>query len=81
MRFHVQSPELLEAGHEMWTFVVGLVAGAVGPERAPSAAVALWAFLHAFTQLERVAILGEEKPWSGFQVGLEALLLGLTTLS
>jgi hypothetical protein len=72
---------MLEAGHAMWTFVVGVVEGAVGPERAASAAVAIWAFLHGFTQLDRTAILSDEKPRSGFQVGLEALLSGLTTLS
>jgi AcrR family transcriptional regulator len=81
MRFHVQTPGLLEAGHEVWTFVVGLVEDVVGTERAASAAVALWAFLHGFTQLERAAILSEQKPRSGFQVGLEAFLSGLTTLS
>jgi AcrR family transcriptional regulator len=81
MRFHVQTPGLLEAGHEMWIFVVGLVEQAVGQEKAASAAVALWAFLHGFIQLERAAILGEQKPHSGFQVGLEAFLSGLTTLS
>ncbi|HLZ60122.1 MAG TPA: helix-turn-helix domain-containing protein [Ktedonosporobacter sp.] len=81
MRFHVQTPGLLQAGHEMWAFVVGLVENAIGQEQAASAAVALWAFLHGFIQLERTAILGEEKPLSGFQVGLEALLSGLTTLS
>ena len=78
MRFDVQSPGLLEAGHEMWNFVVGLVGNVVGAENAASAAVALWAFLHGFTQLERAAILSEEKPRSGFGVGLEALLYGLT---
>jgi AcrR family transcriptional regulator len=81
MRFDVQSPGLLEAGHEMWTFVVGLVEDVVGAETAASAAVALWAFLHGFTQLERSAILSEQKPRSGFQVGLEALLAGLTASS
>lgn len=81
MRFHVETPELLEAGHGMWTFVVGLVEDVVGTERAASATVALWAFLHGFTQLERAAILSEQKPRSGFQVGLEAFLSGLTSLS
>jgi hypothetical protein len=80
MRFHVQSPGMLEAGHEMWTYVVRLVEGVVGAEGSASAAVALWAFLHGFTQLERTAILSEQKPRSGFEVGLEALLTGLTTL-
>lgn len=81
MRFHVQTPVLLEAGHQVWIFVVELVENAVGAERAASAAVALWAFLHGFTQLERAAILNEQKPRNGFQVGLEAFLSGLTTLS
>jgi hypothetical protein len=77
MRFDVQSPDLLAAGHELWASVVGLVGSVVGAENAASAAVALWAFLHGFTQLERAAILSAEKPRSGFQVGLEALLSGL----
>jgi len=72
---------MLAAGHEMWTYVAGLAEGVVGAEVVASAAVALWAFLHGFTQLERTAILNEQKPRSGFEVGLEALLLGLTALS
>ncbi len=74
-------PGLLQAEHEMWGFVVGLVENAVGQEIAASAAVALWAFLHGFIQLESAALLGEQKPRSGFQVGLEAFLSGLTSLS
>jgi len=81
MRFHVHTPELLQAGHQMWAFVVELVSQAIGSEHAASAAVALWAFLHGFIQLEHAAILGEQKPPSGFQVGLEALLVGLTSFS
>lgn len=81
MRFHVETPELLEAGHGVWTFVMGLVEDAVGAERAASATVALWAFLHGFTQLERAAILSEQKPRSGFEVGLEIFLAGLAALS
>src|SRR5258706_3584084 len=81
MRFHQQTPGLLQAGHEMWVFVVELVEKTVGQEIAASAAVALWAFLHGFIQLESAAILGEQKPRSGFQVGLEVFLSGLTSLS
>jgi AcrR family transcriptional regulator len=79
MRFHMHTPGLLQAGHEVWIFVAELLEQLVGPEKAASAAVALWAFLHGFIQLESVAILGEEKPRSGFQVGLDALLSGLTS--
>jgi AcrR family transcriptional regulator len=81
MKVHEQTHWLLQAEHEMWGFVVGLVENAVGQEIAASAAVALWAFLHGFIQLESAAILGEQKPRSGFQVGLEAFLSGLTSLS
>ncbi|HEX6484467.1 MAG TPA: TetR/AcrR family transcriptional regulator [Ktedonobacteraceae bacterium] len=81
MSFHVQTPGLLEAGHEVWAFVVGLVEHVVGAERAASVAVALWAFFHGFIQLESTAILSEQKPRSGFQVGLEAFLSGLTAPS
>ena len=81
MRVHKQTPGLLQAEHDMWVFVVGLVEHAVGQEIAASAAVALWAFLHGFIQLEKADILGEQKPRSGFQVGLEAFLSGLTFLS
>jgi AcrR family transcriptional regulator len=81
MKVHEQTPGLLQAEQEMWDFVVGLVKNAVGQEIAASAAVALWAFLHGFIQLESADILGEQKPRSGFQVGLEALLSGLTSLS
>jgi hypothetical protein len=38
-------------------------------------------FIPCLLQLERAAILGEQKPRSGFQVGLEAFLSGLTALS
>jgi AcrR family transcriptional regulator len=78
MRFDEPSPGPFASGHEMWSYVVGLVGSVVGAENAASAAVALWAFLHGFTLLERAAILSDEKPRSGFQAGLEALLAGLT---
>jgi AcrR family transcriptional regulator len=81
MRFRVHTPELLEAGHALWAFDVKLLEQVVGKEDAPAAAVALWAFVHGFIQLERAAILGEMKPLSGFQFGLETFLAGLSTTS
>jgi AcrR family transcriptional regulator len=79
LKVHEQTPGLLHAEHQLWNFVVGLVENVVGQEIAASAAVALWAFLHGFIQLENADILGEQKPRSGFQVGLEVFLSGLTT--
>ncbi len=81
MRFRVHTPELLEAGHALWAFEVKLFEQVVSKENAPAAAVGLWAFVHGFIQLERAAILGEMKPRSGFQFGLEAFLAGLSTIS
>lgn len=81
MRFRVHTPALLEAGHALWAFDVTLLEQVVGKENAPAAAVALWSFVHGYIQLERANILGEMKPRSGFQFGLEAFLAGLSALS
>lgn len=80
LKVHEQTPGLLQAEHEMWTFVVGLIEDVVGQEIAASAAVALWAFLHGFIELEHANALGDKKPKSGFQIGLEVFLSGLTAL-
>ncbi|HEY4385711.1 MAG TPA: TetR/AcrR family transcriptional regulator [Ktedonobacteraceae bacterium] len=79
LRAHEQTPGLLQAERDMWVFVVQLVEKAVGQATAASAAVALWAFLHGFIELEHANVLGEQKPRSGFNVGLEALLAGLAS--
>ena len=81
MRVHQQTPGLVQAEQALWVFVVELVEHVVGQELAANAAVALWAFLHGYMQLESAALLGEQKPQSGFQIGLEAFLSGLTSLS
>ncbi len=81
MSAHEPTPGLLQAEQDLWGLVVRLVEQTVEQVSAESAAVALWSFLHGFVQLERAAILGEQKPRSGFQVGLEAFLSGLTSLS
>lgn len=56
---------------QSWRFVVDQVAAVYGPERAPEAAVALWAFLHGMTVLEAAGVFGDQKPTSGFDFGLE----------
>ncbi|HEX2619040.1 MAG TPA: TetR/AcrR family transcriptional regulator [Phototrophicaceae bacterium] len=78
VRFHEHTPEFQEAANEVWGLVVGAVAEAVDSSISPdAAAVALWAFLHGFVQLDNAAIIGERKPRSGFTIGLEAFLTGL----
>ena len=60
-----------EAAHlEGWRFVLGHVARLYGEERAPEAAVALWAFLHGMTALEAARVFGQRKPVSSFEFGL-----------
>ncbi len=55
---------------ESWRFVLGHVARIYGEEKAPEAAVALWAFLHGMTALEAARVFGERKPVSSFEFGL-----------
>jgi hypothetical protein len=40
--------------------------------QAAEAAVALWAFLHGFAQLEGVGAIDDTKPTSSFEFGLKA---------
>lgn len=55
---------------ESWSFVLQQVTRVYGKERAPEAAVALWAFLHGMTVLELAGVFGERKPASSFEFGL-----------
>ena len=56
---------------QSWRFVLGHVARLYGEEKAPEAAVALWAFLHGMTALEAARVFGERKPVSSFDFGLQ----------
>ena len=55
---------------ESWTFVLSQVARLYGEQKAPEAAIVLWAFLHGFTSLETAQVFGERKPVSSFEFGL-----------
>ncbi len=69
------------AEHHLWVFVVELIEKTIGlpPEASANVAVALWAFLHGFVELERINAFEFQKPRSGFEAGLEAFLIGLST--
>ena len=54
----------------MWRFVLEHVAAIYGEERAPEAAVALWAFLHGIATLKAAGIFGERKPVNSFEFGV-----------
>jgi AcrR family transcriptional regulator len=68
------------AEHSLWLFVVNLLENRIGlsTEASANAAVALWAFLHGFVELEQADVFGRQKPRSGFEAGLEAFLTGLS---
>jgi AcrR family transcriptional regulator len=66
----------------LWSFTVEQVQRMTGEAHAKEAAVALWALLHGGATLEAGQVLGENKPASGFEFGLNAwLLLADTPLS
>ena len=73
-----ETPGLHEARKDLWLFVVSRAEKLVGPGLAPRAALALWALLHGFVQLEDC--LGGGKPKNGFDIGLEGLIAGLSEL-
>jgi AcrR family transcriptional regulator len=62
-----------------WSFVLGQAARIYGEERAPEAAVALWAFLHGMTALEAARVFGERKPVSSFEFGLQMWISAAST--
>lgn len=65
--------------HSLWAFTVEQVQRIAGLERAPQASVALWAFLHGAAVLEAAQVLGERKPASGLEFGLDAWLMAVST--
>src|SRR3984893_17996104 len=60
-----------DASHlQSWRFVLSHVACIYGEEKAPEAAVALWAFLHGITALEAAGGFGERNAASSFEFGM-----------
>jgi AcrR family transcriptional regulator len=73
-------PEHGATSHQsLWAFTVEQVQRIAGPERAAAASVALWAFLHGVVALEAAQVFGESKPASGFDFGLDAWLIAVST--
>jgi AcrR family transcriptional regulator len=63
----------------LWTFTVEQVQRIAGSDRAAQASVALWAFLHGAVALEAAQVLGERKPASGLEFGLDAWFTAVST--
>jgi AcrR family transcriptional regulator len=62
----------------LWAFTVEQVQRIAGSRRAAQASVALWAFLHGAVALEAAQVLGENKPASGLEFGLDAWLMAVS---
>lgn len=66
------------SGKALWNRFLSLIAPITHNPDDTAAAVALWSFLHGFAVLERSGMFGASGPKGGFEVGLEALLKGLS---
>lgn len=76
----LHAPEHDATSHQsLWTFTVEQVQRIAGSDRAAQASVALWAFLHGAVALEAAQVLGERKPASGLEFGLDAWLMAVST--
>jgi AcrR family transcriptional regulator len=64
--------------HSLWAFTVEQVQRIAGSDQAPQASVALWAFLHGAVTLEAGQVLGDRKPASGLEFGLDAWLMAVS---
>jgi len=62
----------------LWAFTVEQVQRIAGLDRAAQASVALWAFLHGAVALEAAQVLGERKPASGLEFGLDAWFMAVS---
>ena len=74
MSFHTPD-HVASSRQSLWNFTVEQVQRVTGETRARQASIALWALLHGAVTLEAGQGLGENKPASGFDFGLEAWLL------
>ena len=61
----------------LWNTVLKVIGGITSDPDDTPAAVALWAFLHGFAELERAGLFGPSGPKGGFEVGLNAIIEGL----
>ena len=73
MQEYEVTPEAVTAHERLWRLVVIEVARLCGPESAPEAAVALWAFLHGFAALEALCALKGTEPTPALEYGIQAM--------
>jgi hypothetical protein len=78
MSFHTPDHDA-SSRQSLWLLTVEQVQRLTGEPRAREASVALWALLQGAVTLEAAQVLGENKPASGFEFGLDAWLLAAGT--
>ncbi|MFK7601783.1 TetR/AcrR family transcriptional regulator [Deinococcus sp. SM5_A1] len=69
-----QGQRMDTAGKQLWNTLLDVVGRLSGNPDDTAHAVALWTFLHGFTELERSGMFGASGPRGGLEVGLTALL-------
>ncbi len=67
-----------KVGKDLWQAVLGYVGDVTANPDDTPAAVAVWSFLHGYVHLARSGMFGESGPKGGLEVGLEAMVRGLS---
>jgi AcrR family transcriptional regulator len=66
------------AAKKLWNTILEIVGNVTGKPDDTAASVAFWAYLHGFCSLERTGQFGKSGPKGGFEIGLEALIVGFS---
>ncbi len=67
------------AAKKLWNTILEIVGNVTGKPDDTAASVAFWAYLHGFCSLERTGQFGKSGPKGGFEIGLEALIIGFSS--
>ncbi len=67
------------AAKKLWNMILEIVGNVTGNQDDTASSVAFWAYLHGFCSLERTGMFGQSGPKGGFEIGLEALIVGFSS--
>lgn len=76
MHSGIRQPADSEKTKRLWDFLLSLVSGTTQFADSTAGAAALWSFLHGFSQLTRMGMLGEDAKGLTFARGTEAIVRG-----
>jgi AcrR family transcriptional regulator len=68
------------AAKDLWNTILKIVGNITGNPDDTASSVAYWAFVHGFCSLERSGQFGKSGPKEGFEVGIEALITGFSSI-